>query len=283
MPATAVSTAVAPPNGAAKRINNYARLSAYPVLDRPLAAARIALSRHSPRLKCPAYLAMLEHALWEQYPPFVTQLYATLQQAAASSGQWLATWLMTSAEQKGERARTLWSLATVADRANERQLLKRHACAESDHVFAYLKLLDLVFPGALDPEFRSQLDHLSPGYSTKQKLPRCSKRRKTPVHQFLQSNFASIRGAIHNINLRPCVLGYYPGENKSPVNRVMDVLLKDELNHIAGTAAFIERAGRNTEAKLFQALFCQNLHDFNRAMGEEPIEYSYDHRFGNYP
>lgn len=283
MPAIGVSTAVAPPTRVSKQIDVYARLSAHPALDRPLAAARIALSRHRPRLQCPLYLATLERALWEEYPPFVTELYATLQQTAASSGQWLATWLMTSAEQKGERARKLWSLASIAGRADERQFLKRHACAQSGHVPAYLKLLDLVFPGALDPEFRSELEQFSPGFSTNQKLPRCSERHNTSVHQFLQLNFASIRAAIHNVNLRPCLLGYSPGENKRRVNKVMDALLKDELAQIAGTTAFIERTARSTEVKLLEALFNKNLNDFNRAISEEPIEYSYGHRFGSYP
>ena len=283
MPAIAMSKAVVPPSRDPKRINVYARLSSYPELDRPVAAIRIALSRQRPRLQCPAYVAALEHAFWQEYPPFVTQLYATLQQTAASSGQWLAASLMTAAEQKGERARMLWSLAAVAARADERQVLKRQACDQSTHVLAYLKLLDLVFPGAIDAQFRSELEQLSPGYSTTQKLPRSTERRNTPVQQLLQINFALIREAIHNVNLRPCLLGYAPSQNKPRVNRVMDALLKDVLNHIAGTAAFIERVARDTEANMFRALFCKNLDDFNRATSEEPIEYSYAHRFGIYP
>ncbi len=268
------------------RTNVYARLSAEPELSRPAVAARIALARHKPKLGCPRYLALLENALWEEYPPFVTKLYADLQQAASASGQWLVTTLMTKAEHEGQRATRLWSHAMLASSKQERQLLKRHACDESDHALAYLKLIDLVFPGAVDPDFRSELNQLSPQYSIKQELPQpdgVADSIRASAEQYLEINFEEVRTTIHHVNLRPPLTAHCPAENKRQTERLMNAVLRDELNHVAYTAMQIERAARDAEGKVFQALVCKALHDFNRATSEEPIEYSYNHRFGNYP
>lgn len=289
MSATGLRAAVSLPmrkRGEVTATNVYVRLSREPELSRPLVAARIALDHHKPKLRCPQYLAFLENALWQEYPPFVTQLYANLQQAASASGQWLVTSLMTNAEREGQRATRLWSLAMLAKKRQERQLLKQHACDESDHALAYLKLIDLVFPGAIDPDFRSELNQLSPQYSIRQALPKSDDAAESigpSVEQYWAINLEEVRTTIHHVNLRPPLVAHCPAENKRQAERLMNAVLRDELNHVAYTAMLIERAARDAARNVFQALVCKALRDFNRTTSEEPIEYSYNHRFGNYP
>jgi hypothetical protein len=193
---------------------------------------------------------------------------------------------MAKAEQEGQRATKLWSLAMLAKSKQERQLLKRHACDESDHALAYLEIIDLVFPGAIDPDFRSELNQLSPQYSIRQELPKsddAAESIRPSVEQYLQINFEEVRTTILQVNLRPPLTAHCPAENKRQAERLMNAVLRDELNHVAYTAMLIERGARDAAGKVFQKLFCKALHDFNRATSEEPIEYSYNHRFGNYP
>ena len=262
----------------------YAELSTERSLDRPEAAVRIALERRNPPVECPRYLASLKRALWEEYPPFATELYEEMYGNASNSGQWLAMSLMTNAQREAERARRLWTLAARStENAEEQQLLKRHACDESNHASAYLMLLDLVFPGAVDPEFRSQLDQFSPGFTFDQKLPEPVKDSAPSLDEHLKVNLDEIRKTIHNFFQQKALPKHCDPENLPEAKKTLSALLGDELNHIAYTAEIIERKSRGSSVDELQASFCKSFREFNRANSEEPIEFSYNQRFGNYP
>ena len=262
----------------------YAQLSTQRSVDRPEAAVRIALGRRKPPVECPRYLATLKRALWEEYPPFATELYEEMYGSATSSGQWLAMSLMTNAQREAERARRLWTLAArSSENAEEQQLLKRHACDESNHASTYLKLLDVVFPGAIDPEFRSQLDEFSPGFTLNQKLPDEIKGNAPSLEEHLKVNLDEIRKTIHNVFQHKALPNHCDPESLPKAKKLLSTLLSDELNHIAYTAELIERKSRGSSVDELQASFCKSLREFNRANSEEPIEFTYNQRFGNYP
>jgi hypothetical protein len=268
------------------RMDVHALLSAERSLDRPIAAARFTLSRRKPHVACPRYFAALDRALWEEYPPFGTELYAEMYGAASASGQWLAIALMTNAEGEGESAKRLWSLAACADDDEEQRLLKRHACDESSHALAYLALLDLSFPGAVEPAFRADLNQLSPHFSMDQELFAVAGSpyaRKPSVDDYMQMNIAEIRTTIHHLMQRTALAAHCPAENLARATKILNSLLRDELSHVAYTAVLIERKADAIEPDEFQALFCKRVRDFNRLTSEEPIDYSYNQRFGNYP
>jgi len=269
-----------------QRTSAYALLSLEQPVDRPAAVVRLALSRCKPPVECPRYFAALERALWEEFPPFTTQLYADSYCAALASGQWLATSLMSTAEREGDSAKRLWAFATCADDDEERQLLKRHACDESSHSLAYLALLDLCFPGAIAGPFRSELNQLSPNYSMRQHVSAVegSPYAKVPaIDDYMQINIAEIRTTIHHLLRRGAVAAYCPAGNVSRATKVMNSLLHDELSHVAYSAVLIERKAEGAEADEVQRRFGKCIRDFNRLTSEEPIEYSYNQRFGNYP
>jgi hypothetical protein len=261
-------------------------LSAERSLDRPAAVARLALSGRKPPVECPNYLAALEKALWEEYPPFGTELYADLYRDASASGQWLAMSLMTNAQREGDGSKRLWSLAACSDNDEEQQLLKRHACDESSHALAYLALLDLSFPGAVEPTFRAELNQLSPHFSMGQELftvEGSPYARKPTVDDYMQMNIAEIRTTIHHLMQRTALAAHCPAENLGRTTKILNSLLRDELSHVAYTAVLIERKANGAGPEKLQAMFRKTFRDFNRITSEEPIEYSYNQRFGNYP
>ena len=262
----------------------YAQLSSQSSLARPEAAACIALEYRNPPAECPRYLASLREALREEYPPFATELYEEMYGQASASGQWLAMSFMTNAQREGDKARRLWRLAArTSKNPAEQQLFKQHACDESDHASAYLKLLDLVFPGAVDAGFRSQLTELGPGFSMNQKLPETDDERQPSLDEHIKLNLDEIRKAIHHVLQQKALPLHCSPENLPAASTTLNTLLSDELKHIAYTAAIIERDTSAVSAAELQTVFCRSFREFNRANSEEPIEYTYNQRFGNYP
>jgi hypothetical protein len=265
-------------------MNAYAQLSAQRSLDRPEMAVRVALSRRKPQVECPRYLASLKRALWEEYPPFATELYDEMYGSASSSSQWLAMSLITHAQREGERARRLWSLAAGASgHPNEQQLLKQHACDESKHALAYLALLDITFPGVVDPGFRSQLDQFSPGFEMSQELSVSKENEPPSLDDYLMLNIDEIRTTIHHVFRLRAIPQHCSADTLPQATTTLETLLDHELNHVAYTAEIIERKTEGTPAEEVQANFCKCVNNFIRAKSEEPIEFTYNQRFGNYP
>lgn len=247
-------------------------LTAELAIDTVAGVARAALWQRSPRVDCPAYLAGLTTALAEDYPPFGTEEYADVYRAAAENGQWLAISLMTNSEREGDGAKRLWSLAACSPDGEEKQLLKRHAVDESRHALAYLALLDLCFPGAVTPEFRTQLNDLSPHWSMAQDVYAVENSpyaHAPSIDDYIQMNIAEIRTTIHHTLQREAIGEHCPPENHERATNILDSLMRDELNHVGYTAELIERRSKSMEPAKFQALFTRRLRDFSAITREE--------------
>ena len=245
-------------------------LSAELTTDVVAVVARVALAQRDPPTACPKYLAALDRAFQEEPPLFATKAYVNTYHAASANGQWLAISLMTAAEREGDGAKRLWSLAACADDPQEHQLLKRHACDESSHSLAYLALLDLTFPGAVAPSFRPELNQLSPHYSMGQEVSAVEGSpyaRKPSVDDYIQMNIAEIRTTIHHLMQRPVLAAHCPPDNLRRATKVLDSILRDELNHIAYSAVLVESKADSVDD--VQSLFCKRVRDFNRITSEE--------------
>lgn len=256
-----------------------ALLSAERAVDRVAAVARVALSQRAPRDVCPTYLSALDRALREEPPPYGTDDYSDVYHAASANGQWLAISLITNAEREGDGATRLWSLAACSIDSEEQQLLKRHAVDESSHALAYLALLDLSFPDAVAPSFRSDLKRLSPGYSIKQQpfpVDGSPYARAPSIDDYIQMNIAEIRTTIHHTMQRSALATHCPASNLPRVTKILDSLLRDELSHVAYTAVLIERKAECVDPGAFQALFSKRLRDFNRITNEEVSQRKFD-------
>jgi hypothetical protein len=235
-------------------------------------AAQVALSHGGQTRDCPLYMEALEQALEDEPPPFDTARYAEIYLNASADWQWLAVSLITNAEREGDGAKRLWSLSACCSKPDVQALLKRHAVDESRHALFYLSLLDLVFPGGVDPAFRIELNQLSPGYSPKQDLVPVegSPYAKEPtVDDFLQMNIAEVRTAIHHIMQRPAVAMHCPPDNHKRITSIQNALLRDELKHVLYTAELIEGIAPSLSKQELRELFRRRFHDFNQiTLGE---------------
>jgi len=242
-------------------------------------AARVALSHGGAAGECPLYLEALDRALEEEPPPFDTATYAEIYLNASASWQWMAVSLITNAEREGDGAKRLWSLSACCDDEGAQRLLKRHAVDESRHALLYLALLDLTFADHVDPEFRLELNELSPKYSPKQEPAPVegSPYAKNPsIDDFLQMNIAEIRTAIHHIMQRPAMARYFTPANRRRIGSIQDALLRDELNHVSYTAVLIERLAERMGREELSALFRRRFRDFNQITLDELGEAAFD-------
>jgi hypothetical protein len=253
-------------------VSIHTRLSAERPVDRVAAIARVAVSRRDRHAECPVYFAALNMALRDEPPPFGTEGYSEIYHAASTNGHWLAVSLITNAEREGDGATRLWSLAACSPDGKERQSLKRHAVDESRHALAYLRLLDLSFPEAVSPSFRSELNALSPGYSMEAPLfaVEGSPYAKEPsIDDFLQMNIAEIRTTIHHLMQRSALAMHCPADNLAEVTQILNSLLHDELHHVAYTAVLIERKAMSAKTNTVSELLRKRLRDFNEITRQE--------------
>jgi hypothetical protein len=200
-------------------------------------------------------------------PPFGTRTYGDIYRDAAVDPYWMATSLMTNAHREGEGAGQLWDLAACTPDARLAAHIRQHAIDESGHAHAYLTMLDLTFPDAVDAEFRAQLATLSPGYTRHSvRQPHAGSPYAHPVtlDELIQMNIAEIRTRVHHLLQRPMLLAYCGApERRGRLQRILDVLLADETRHIAYTAALIEEFARDGEAESVTRLMQERLSDFN--------------------
>jgi hypothetical protein len=242
-------------------------------------AAKVALSNCSLGAECPIYFEALARALEEEPPPFDTAVYADIYNSASVSGQWMAVSLITNAEREGDGAQRLWSLAACSDDAEVQRQLKYHAVDESRHALFYLSLVDLTFPGRVDPAFRQELNKLSPHYSLRQELHAVEGSpyaKKPTIDDFLQMNIAEIRTAIHHIMQRPAVSRHCSADHQARITSIQDVLLRDELKHVSYTAVLIEGIAQNYTMDQVTSLFCRRFRDFNQITLEELGDKAFD-------
>lgn len=263
----------------------HAALTSGALTSRVPRLAEVGVSRLDPRAEVPRYFAVLRSALAEEMLPFCTDLYAEAYRTALANKAWTAHSLIASAQREGQDARRLWSLAAQAGDPAERQLLERHAVDQSNHTHTFLSLLDLIFPGVVDADFRTQLESLSPGYVLEQAraVPGDADERAPTLDDFIQINLGQLRNAGLQIVLRRGVEEYCPPDNVPRLTEIMDSMLRDELAHVADTARVIEHRSSGEPLHTFGEYFRQRLRDFVDATSEEPIDRGYHLRFGNYP
>jgi len=248
-------------------------------VDQVAEIAKVALAERSPGNSFPNYMHALESALRTSPPPFGAPEYRQVFRSVASDGEWMAQSLIVNSEREGDGATRLWSMAAFAPNEHEKQLLKRHAIDESGHSLGYLRLLDLVFPGAVTPKFRKELDQLSPHYALGQEpapVEGSPYARVPSLDDYIQMNIAEIRTTIHHIMQREALAEYCPEENVRRMRATLDMLMRDELSHVAYTAELIEAKSSEVGLEQLVHMFDRRLGDFNEITRAELGENVFD-------
>ena len=220
----------------------------------------------------PAYRRALVSACNENPPLFGKRPWRDLYRHSARDPNWVALSLATSSQSEGEGAQHLWDMAACTPDADMASQIKAHAIDEARHSRVYVTLLDLVFPGTVAKQLRTQLRQLSPGYTRSTPL---EARKGSPyaqpatVDELIQMNIAEIRTRILQLLQRPVLLAYCKNDRRARVRRILDALLHDETRHIAYTARLIERAAQASGVERIVALMHERVRDFNDITKDE--------------
>lgn len=205
-------------------------------------------------------------------PPFGTKGYYRIYRDVARDPGWMAISLIQNAQGEGEGSGHLWDLAACTPDVCVASQIKAHAIDESRHAKAYVAMLDLVFPGVVDNEFRAQLTSLSPGYTQLSPLePRYGSPYASAItlDDLIQMNIAETRTLVHHLLQRPMLLGHCAPERRRRLTRLHDSLRLDEVRHIAYTAALIDEFARRGEADAVNRLMQERMSDFNAITNED--------------
>ncbi|MGC5699419.1 hypothetical protein J4P02_04350 [Pseudomonas sp. NFXW11] len=220
----------------------------------------------------PYYDELLQHACRQCSPLFGQRVYADIYHEAAADPQWLAISLITNAEREGDGATRLWSLAACTPDADQAGQIRQHAIDESHHSRAYIQLLDMAFPGAVDEKLHAELLSLSPGYSRQQApqaTPGSAFAHAITLDDLIQMNIAEIRTRVHHLLQRPILLQFCPAYSRPQLARILDRLLYDETRHIAYTARLIEGFCGSGEAAEARKLLLERMDDFDAITRQE--------------
>ncbi|AZC21378.1 MULTISPECIES: hypothetical protein [Pseudomonas] len=212
------------------------------------------------------YDDLLCNACQKSPPLFGETTYADIYHEAACDPQWLAISLITNAEREGDGATRLWSLAASTPDAGLAAQIRQHAIDESHHARAYVQMLDIAFPGAVDRKLHAQLLTLSPGYSRQQApvaVPGSAFAHPITLDDLIQMNIAEIRTRVHHLMQRPILLQFCPVDSRPRLARILDRLLLDETRHVAYTARLIEGFCTQGEAAQAKALMLERMDDFD--------------------
>ena len=220
----------------------------------------------------PHYRDALITACRKAPPPFGTRDYGEIYRDAARDPRWMVHSLVQNAEGEGEGARHLWDLAACTPDARVSAQVKTHAIDESRHSRAYVAMLDLAFPGVIDDESRARLVALSPGYTRRSPLePHEDSPYASPItlDDLVQMNIAEIRTLVHHLLQRPVLLADCTPEQGRRLAHVLDSLRRDEIGHIAYTAALIEESARRGKAGVVKRLMQERMSDFNAITNQD--------------
>jgi hypothetical protein len=250
--------------------------------DPILATAKVALSQNSSSSNCRRYQAALTRALSAEPPACGTPLYRDMFCAAATEGQWIAMWLITSAVRQGTRASGLWPIAANFNSADGR-ILRQYAANLAERTRTQLRLLDVAFPNALDAEFRSELETLAPRLLAIPDDVGLSPMVGSLFDHVVGFNLAELREATLSA-LHPTALTQHCAiEAVEPAVKLLSDIQIGQLDDVAHSARWIDRASRARPVSELTAILCESLRRLERKTCEEAIDYTYHQRFGNYP
>jgi hypothetical protein len=212
----------------------------------------------------PHYQSALSQGCELHPPPFGEAWYSNRFREMACDAGWVVQCLIANAKKEGDGARTLWSLAGAISEQTIARQVSQHAVDESRHARVYITMIELTFPGALDPSVAASLQDVAPSYHANDAPPASPAReRLVVVDEIIQMNIGEIRTRINQLLLRPVLCAWAPEEAIPRLHKALERLMVDETRHIEYTARLIEAAASEGLSDFVHEAMSKRIADFN--------------------
>lgn len=188
------------------------------------------------------YKTVLIEACEIHPPPHGMAWYGNLYRQFSRSAEWFANSLMVNAAEEGTGSKGVWQFSQGIENQEFAELVRNHSIDESRHSLMFVALLNILFPTAMEADFRAELQALSPKYYHHKHPPIETPSPEKTIDEFvvmdeiIQINLLEIRALILQLLLRPVLQAYATPENLPRVTRMSDLLIYDETKHIEYSA-----------------------------------------------
>ena len=221
------------------------------------------------------YSAYLMEACEIHSPLYGTAWYGDIYHQLVRKPEWFANSLIINADKEGYGSRQIWKFSQNIENQKYAELVRGHSIDESRHSKMFITMLDILFPTAIETEFREQLKALSPGYS-KQNHPPTKPittdhfmKEQTVIYELIHINLIEIRALILQLLLRPVLQAYVTPEALSKLTRMSDLLIHDEVNHIGYSAYCIEEFIKHGNNELVREMMIDRQAAINKLTLED--------------
>lgn len=222
----------------------------------------------------PLYARALREACARATPAFGTKLFGDEYRRLACNPSWFASLIASNADLEGYSAKQLWSYANAIAEGPLCEGLRKHALDEARHSKMFSSLLFLAFPNVESPELRSRLSLLTPDLKIQQPLPNIHQERPTSeiLNSLVLMNLHEIKALVLEYLLQPTLIAYAALSNRKAIRRLMERLIRDEVEHIRYTAAFMEEKARQGHLDDIVDLMSDFLEILNAVTDDELVE-----------
>lgn len=190
------------------------------------------------------YARALVDACDAQSPVYGMAWYGIRYRALGRDADWFVNSLVANAEREGYGAERIWQFANLVSDEGVARGVRNHSIDEAKHSRMFVRLIELIFPTALDQELRDALWQLSPGYTQRRHPPILPTDSAVDVDaiadEVIQINLVEVRSLMLQLLLRPLALAYCPPSTRERSERILERLRADEVRHIAYSARAIE-------------------------------------------
>jgi len=218
--------------------------------------------------ECPAYEAILQHAVKCAPPPFALNSFGRRYFELARAADWFAHSLVANAALEGYGAQRIWQFADRVADDSYAEAVRQHARDESRHSTIFVAMLKMVFPGAaIDSESELALSEMQPRFNLS---PPVAQRPGDELmsgprllNELIQVHITETRALVLQHLLRSVLLAYAKAPYEHRLERMSSQLIRDESRHIAYTALIFEAEAAKGNGEFMFEAFTDRLREFN--------------------
>lgn len=188
------------------------------------------------------YSQVLAQALVGNSPPYSKGWFGNDFRRRSRDPEWLISLLLSNVDMEGYSAGRLWEYSTCIPQGAIASGIRKHACDEAKHSRMFARIAFSTFPRIETEQLRVRLQGCAPALN----LTTSVANGESESHDFeellnslILLNLFEIKALFLEKLLTPVLLAHAPEANRAYLERVMAIIVRDEVGHIRYTADFL--------------------------------------------